>query len=216
MNYLVNNNFEWENIKAVGFDLDGTLYDEFDFITQVYEEIALIYKDHVLDIKDIKAKLLRKWIEKGSSYPNIFKEIAEEYIIDSQKKDEVILESLKIFRNFNTNVDLSERIKFLLCDLGVKYEIFIVTDGSSLLQWNKIKSLKIEKYISKKNIIVTGDYGNSFIKPSKQSVLILEIFKNNNIENNQVVFIGDREVDHQFAINSGFHFLDIKNIFIKL
>jgi len=216
MNYLVNNNFEWENIKAVGFDLDGTLYDEFDFITQVYEEIALIYKDHVLDIKDIKAKLLRKWIEKGSSYPNIFKEIAEEYIIDSQKKDEVILESLKIFRNFNTNVDLSERIKFLLCDLGVKYEIFIVTDGSSLLQWNKIKSLKIEKYISKKNIIVTGDYGNSFIKPSNQSALILEIFTNNNIENNQVVFIGDREVDHQFAINSGFNFLDIKNIFIKL
>ena len=33
-------NFDCRNIKYVGFDLDGTLYDEFDFIYQVYSKIV--------------------------------------------------------------------------------------------------------------------------------------------------------------------------------
>ena len=83
MNYLLSNDFEWKNIKSVGFDIDGTLYDEFDFIDQVYEEISEIFKDYVINIKEIKIKLLHIWLEKGSSYPYIFKEIVDELIIDS-------------------------------------------------------------------------------------------------------------------------------------
>ena len=33
---------DWEPIKYVGFDLDGTLYDESNFISQVYEKIASV------------------------------------------------------------------------------------------------------------------------------------------------------------------------------
>ena len=39
MKYLCNE-IPWERIKAVGFDMDGTIYDEYDFIYQVYQSIA--------------------------------------------------------------------------------------------------------------------------------------------------------------------------------
>ena len=32
----------WEPIKYVGFDLDGTLYDESNFISQVYKKVASV------------------------------------------------------------------------------------------------------------------------------------------------------------------------------
>jgi FMN phosphatase YigB (HAD superfamily) len=215
MNYLLSNDFEWKNIKSVGFDIDGTLYDEFDFIDQVYEEISEIFKDYVINIKEIKIKLLHIWLEKGSSYPYIFKEIVDELIIDSINKECLIDNCLRIFRNFVPNIQLTERAKFLLNDLSSSYELFVVTDGSSLLQWNKINSLKLDQYVSKKNIIVTGDYGILYSKPSTLSISKLHLFNNNRIDCKQVVFIGDREVDLRFADNTGFHFLDIKNLYIK-
>ena len=32
---------DWSHIKYIGFDLDGTLYDEFEFIVQTYKKIIL-------------------------------------------------------------------------------------------------------------------------------------------------------------------------------
>ena len=34
------NKINWDEISYVGFDLDGTLYDEYDFIYNVYLEIS--------------------------------------------------------------------------------------------------------------------------------------------------------------------------------
>ena len=65
MKYLQNKNFDWTNIKAVGFDIDGTLYDEFDFIIKVYDKIADIFKIAKINNTEIKTILLKKWMEKG-------------------------------------------------------------------------------------------------------------------------------------------------------
>ena len=63
-------NVNWNHITSVGFDMDGTLYDEFDFIKQVYSEInkQLILNDSILSF------MTERWLEKGSSYPLIFSE----------------------------------------------------------------------------------------------------------------------------------------------
>ena len=35
-------NHDWGTVQTIGFDLDGTLYDEYEFIAQVYRPIATI------------------------------------------------------------------------------------------------------------------------------------------------------------------------------
>lgn len=44
MKYL-SNSADWRGIHAVEFDIDGTLYDEMEFISQVYRPISQIIAD---------------------------------------------------------------------------------------------------------------------------------------------------------------------------
>ena len=64
---------DWSSITTVGFDMDGTLYDEYDFIKQVYSEI----NSQLIQNNEILLFMNQKWIEKGSSYPHIFDEAYE-------------------------------------------------------------------------------------------------------------------------------------------
>ena len=66
-------NVDWNKIDFVGFDLDGTLYDEFDFISQVYRPIAIILAKATNNCPDaVYDRLLRRWTDMGSSYNKIF------------------------------------------------------------------------------------------------------------------------------------------------
>ena len=207
MKYLCNE-IPWEDIKAIGFDMDGTLYDEFDFIIQVYEPIASLFSNSISDINTIKNSMLLKWLEKGSSYPFIFSEIAVEIGLENDLHEKKIKEALLIYRNFIPTLFLSERIKFLLKEFKGKHELFLVSNGSSTLQWNKIKSLELEKYFDKRNIFVSGDHGKGADKPNLMSLDHLAVF-NKNLKKNEVVFIGDRSNDEGYAKNAGFRFIDV-------
>ena len=213
MKYLCSE-IPWNNIKAVGFDMDGTLYDEFDFIHQVYNPIAKIFSDSNGDSDTIKKSMLKKWLANGSSYPFIFSEIAVETGLRSSEHEKKIKEALILFRNFVPILHLSERIKFLLEGLKKKYELFLVSDGSSILQWNKIKALELENYFKKQNIFVSGDYGEWAEKPTLTSLDHLTVFKKD-LRKNEVVFIGDRIVDENYSKDAGFYFKNVDSIFNK-
>lgn len=211
MKYLCSE-IPWENIKTVGFDMDGTLYDEFDFICQVYHPIAKIFSNLDYDADIIMKTMLLKWLDKGSSYPFIFSETLKETGFEIDRHEKLIKEALLIFRNFNPVLLLSKRIKLLLEELKERYELFLVSDGSSALQWNKIISLGLENYFDKQNIFISGDYGTGTEKPSLASLKHLTVF-NKNLKNNEIVFIGDRIVDENFAKNAGFYFININSVF---
>ena len=70
-----------ENCDHIGFDLDGTLYDEFDFIKQAYKEV-LVQQDELIPAEYLKQAyefMCHRWLEKGSSYPYIFSDGGDEY-----------------------------------------------------------------------------------------------------------------------------------------
>ena len=213
MKYLCNE-VPWGNIRAVGFDMDGTLYDEFDFIYQAYNLIAKVFSNMDYDANEIMKIMLLRWLEKGSSYPLIFSEIATKVGLESNLHEEKINEALLIFRNFMPTIFLSKRIELLLKELRKTHELFLVSDGSSLLQWNKIKALNLENYFKKQNIFISGDHGKGTEKPSLTSLHHLAIF-NKNLKSNEVVFIGDRIIDENYAKKAGFYFVNINSIFNK-
>ncbi|HSH65695.1 MAG TPA: HAD family hydrolase [Bacteroidia bacterium] len=199
----------WNTIKIVGFDVDGTLYDEFEFITQVYQPIAeKIASLSSNEMEEVKNVMLRKWLEKGSSYPFIFSETLVEMHVEENVQEELIEQALRIFRAFVPVISLSERMKWILTELKENYELFIVSDGSSQLQWNKIKSLKLENYVHKENIFISGDHGRDTEKPGLTSLRMLPVFSKE-YHAQEVVFFGDRLKDKQYAKNAGFYFIDI-------
>ena len=195
MNALFDN-IKWNEVKAVGFDMDGTLYDEFEFISQVYSEINIQLINDVEVLRFMK----KRWLEKGSSYPFIFQEAYS--IASSIKMDEdaFVNFAIKIFRDFNPNLYLPQRSKMLLRLLKDKFPLFLITDGSSSLQRKKFLSLGLSDYFENYNVVFTGDFNDEFHKPNIGSLTKISI------KNENLVYFGDRDKDEKFALCSGMQF----------
>jgi len=190
-----------KNIEYIGFDMDGTLYDEFEFISQVYKEISKItgYESYQF--------MCNRWIEKGSSYNKIFDETYDMYGLDLEyTKEEFINKGLEIFRNFSPNISLSTRVKHLLTFYKQNYQIFLISDGNPLLQKKKFFSLGLENFFNDSDVVFTGSYSQDHYKPNTKSIELLDI------DTTKTLFFGDRDIDEIFAKNVGLKFVKVYNM----
>jgi FMN phosphatase YigB (HAD superfamily) len=195
-------NIDWKNITAVGFDMDGTLYDEYNFITQAYTEInrQLIQDEAVLLF------MCCRWIEKGSSYPHIFNEAFEKCNNNPNNQEEFIHKALCIFRNFVPQLSLSNRNKILLSYLQKNFDLFLITDGHYELQKNKYTSLGLSRYFQIENVVFTGKYSSDYHKPNTNSLNYI------NLNLDKSIYFGDRDIDKQFALSSCMQFQKVYNM----
>ena len=188
----------WNNIQYVGFDLDGTLYDEYDFIHQAYNRIdkQLLKDPHSLDF------MLHIWLSKGSSYTRLFNDtyINFEYKYHTSEQ-EFVNKALLILRNTSPKLTLNIRCQYLLNFLSKKYTLFLISDGYYIVQNKKFIALNLSRFFKKNNVFFTNQYGYNFTKPSTDILSLLE-----NINISRSVFFGDREVDEYFAKNAGMKF----------
>ena len=202
----------WSNIKYIGFDLDGTLYDEFEFIIQTYKNIILKNNKffRIEDQTEILKFMTERWLQKGSSYNRIFGETFDQYVTcDISFRKKFIDNALSIFRTCIPDMLLPERNGAILSYIKKNsYNIFLITDGNVELQSQKIRSLGLDKVFNNNNIFFTHKFGSKYEKPS---VTILK-YINISSSPDQVVYVGDREVDQLFAKNAGFKFLKVYNL----
>jgi FMN phosphatase YigB (HAD superfamily) len=193
-----------KNYDAVGFDLDGTLYDEFSFISDFYHSLGIVFKCDLK--KGAKNFACRTWLKFGSEYSFLFQDLYCKYYTGKMSKSEFVNKCLFDYRIFKPNIKLSMKSKKILQAIKKK-KLFLITDGNSNLQLNKIKALKLKKYICEENIFLTGKLGKSFYKPCRK---IIE--KSNIMKVPKVIFFGDRLVDKKFALRCGFDFKYVKNM----
>lgn len=190
-----------------GFDLDGTLYDEFEFINQSYCGIArFISEISTVDYAEIHERISHLWLAYGSSEKDLFQKFFYEY--DIEPKSEYIKKCIEIYRTEEFSLSLPHRSMMMLTRLKEKeIPMFLLTDGDSSLQRRKISALGLNEYFSNKNIFISGDYGREYQKPNT----LINGFINkrfNNISN--VIYFGDRDVDEQYARCSDFKFQRVK------
>lgn len=193
---------------VVGFDLDGTIYDEFEFIAQAYISIAEIisYKLN-MEKSCIYERLCMEWLRYGSSF-NIFQKVIGEEL--SNQNPQLIKECIRSYRKTNFKLKLSVRAEIILETLvKTGCELFIVTDGDRELQRKKIDALGLMRWFTPNNIAISGDYGRDVQKPSTYMATKISALKT---PKKKVMFLGDRYVDWQFANNCGFEFYKIKNM----
>jgi len=195
---------DWNNIKYIGFDLDGTLYDEIEFIKQVYKSIS---ENLFTYNEEIYFFMLKRWVEKGSSYPYIFKETFEKYKKYSLfSENEFISKALYIYRNFYPDLVLNYRTEIILNYCRKNYKIFLISDGNYNLQKNKFKALNLDKYFD--SVYFTGKYGSEFYKPNTKILEKIDF----DFNPKETVFFGDRVQDKEFAMKSGMNFIQVYNM----
>src|SRR5690554_5620600 len=128
----------YQEAKVIGFDLDGTLYDDFDFISRVYREIVEKAGGGPGRREEMMDFMLLRWLEKGSSYPFIFRETQEKYGL----RPDFVEKALMVYRNNSPSLNLSPRVKFLLHRIKKDGKgLFLVTDGNEKLQQKKVETL---------------------------------------------------------------------------
>ncbi|MDR1658501.1 MAG: HAD family hydrolase [Deltaproteobacteria bacterium] len=198
---------DWDPVQAVGFDMDGTLYDEFDFIRQVYPACLEHGAEFLISTKLEEAKkfILTLWLEKGSSYPHIFGESFDCFGRRPEDRETFIGRALDCFRSFRPQLRLPARSAFILNLCRERWPIFLVTDGRPLLQTAKFEALGLADFFPKERRSFTGSLPQGSAKPSPVAYEALNL----PYQGREVVFFGDRKPDFDFALNLGFQFVKV-------
>jgi len=196
-----------DSYENIGFDMDGTLYPEREFIAQVYQPIAEQLGNYCKAPADaIYANLLNRWEEKGSSYPHLFEEVLAFYQVPFAEK--IINQCLAIYRSYEPQLKLADSIIELLNDIRKSKQLFLVTDGNPALQRAKYRALGLDRWFKENEVIFTGDYGASHYKPNVAILHRFEFLEGEDVRRRSI-YIGDREIDRQFAHLAGMDFLHV-------
>lgn len=190
-------------IKAIVFDLDDTLYSEKDFVYGAFEIVSeFIANNKNLESKFIFEQMIKTLDTQGRG--KIFDIVCDENSIDIQIDDLV-----EVYRNSKPKISLfNESIKILDFLKKEGYKLGIITDGISIVQWNKINQLGIEAYVD--SVIVTGDFGDGFSKPNTKS--FIEMAKLFNLKPCEIIYVGDNpNKDFIGAREVGYKTVQIKN-----
>jgi len=188
--------------RAVVFDLDNTVYNEIEYLTKVFEYISLKLK-----IEEVSSFLLDEFSKNGRN--NLYQKLVKNFHL----KNFTIHDFLNCYRNCpveENEIKINPSIYGIIEELyRNKRMIFILTNGNIIQQKNKIKSIDLphKKFI---NIFYASSKGKKFQKPNP--FFINKILLKNSINYNEILFIGDSQVDKQTAINSNIDFKYIHEI----
>ena len=198
-------------IKAIGFDMDDTLYDrdliyqsaydlvtryvvksnvEFEKFNLVYQECSLVeYQKFMSGEKTFDEYQLDRFVD-------AFKELNIDIDIDQAKIFQAIYDYQK------KHVQLRQFMEKILLDLVERddIKIFLLTNGPSDNQRKKIKNLKLDKFFNDDEIFISGDLLVS--KPDRK--MFDYVREKLNIAPSSIVYVGDNlENDVIGAIEAG-------------
>lgn len=160
--------------SAVVLDLDDTLYKEIDFLKSAFREISVLLKQEVG--QDIFHEMMRLF----TSGKEVFGNIIVKYQIRSQNKRDL----LRLYRNHKPNIKLDKHVAEKLEELkNVGVTLGLLTDGRSVTQRNKIKSLGIHDFFEE--ILISEEFGTE--KPDERNFKYMQ----QNIDAEKYIYVGD-------------------------
>jgi len=171
-------------MKAILFDLDDTLYAEFEYVKSGYKAVAeYLSKQCSVDAKVILDNMLSNFKQSGRE--KIFDKIVRTLNLNDSIEVKALL---YIYRIHKPHIKLFKDAIWVLKELRNEgFKLGIITDGLGSVQKNKIEALKIQKYFDL--IICTDDIGPDACKPSLIPFQLA--MKLINIKNNNAYYIGD-------------------------
>ena len=171
-------------MQVVVFDLDDTLYREWDFVRGGFKEVAR----HIADLcHEPPVRIYRELLKVYSLYGrgNTFDHLLKELRLESRCD---VMALVNIYRTHSPKIDLFDDAKDVLFRLKkMKYRLGMITDGCDTVQKGKVVALGIEHYFS--DIIYTHKLGIDYYKPNPLSYNIMA--KDMNCSFRDMVYVGD-------------------------
>ena len=171
-------------LKAVIFDLDDTLYPEKEFVVGGFQAVtkylAKRYKLKQSKIFDI----LKSDFEKGIRRKN-FNLLFEKLNLPEKELKEIIT----VYRNHKPKIklypDAKKILKYLSKNKKIKFGV--ISDGPIKMQRNKITALGIKNYF--KVVTLSDRWGTKYRKPHKKSFKIT--IKKLKVKPREVIYVAD-------------------------
>jgi FMN phosphatase YigB (HAD superfamily) len=186
------------------FDLDNTLYDECHYLFGGYQEIGFfLQKTYSLEPDQITASLIEWYMHQGRH--QLFQRLCEKFNLPKK----IIPQLLHILRtvSFSQPIELYPWAQRLLPQLiSAEKKLYVITNGTPTQQQNKINHLNWGEMSTHIQFILANEYA---AKPNSNSFLLTKIPTS---EKGHTVFIGDSEVDMEFAQNTGIHFIHVSKV----
>lgn len=163
---------------CIVFDLDDTLYKEINYVKSAYRYIATVLSKKGFHADEIYSCLLSSF----SNGKNAFEEINKKFNIDIPISK--YLEWYRFhFPSIPPQKGLLEIMKLLRSH---DIPIGIITDGRSITQRNKIKSLELDKFINDDNVIISEEFGSE--KPCLSNYIY---FSKKYLQAKKFIYVGD-------------------------
>jgi len=188
--------------KVIVFDMDDTLYDEYDFVKSGFNVVAeYLSSQYQLDKQEMYNWMWEAVLENGRGA--IFDNLLKKYDLHSKT---LVRKCISLYRLHKPRIHLPKNSEEVLKELSKKYSLYLVTDGNKIVQQNKVTALNLEKYMKK--CYITYRYGRKHSKPSPYCFHLIE--KKEKVDSSQIVYIGDNPTKDFVGIkSSGFRTIRI-------
>ena len=198
----------FEGRKAVIFDLDGTLYDERDYLSAAWLGIG----------KDLEKK-------QGIPFSQVYKFLEDEFSLHGHTalfnklitafglSAAYLPEALEILRNveisdkINCYPEMTGCLEWLISE-GRK--LFIVTNGNLTQQKNKIKNIEFGALLNHIDVV----YANEIV-PKPDPAVFLFLQKKYQLLKEEVLMVGDSPTDESFSRAAGIDFIHVSKILTR-
>lgn len=173
--------------QVVIFDLDDTLYKEIDFVNSAYHHIdRLLVAEY--DIKPGSAfRVLSKSWKSGL---NPMDELNRHLELKGIHIPDAIRWMVDEYRYHVPTLKLDNNTRLALNIIsGLDIPMYIITDGRSITQRNKIRALGLNEFIPWENVFISEEQGKDKVSPHSFSK-IRERYRPKP-DDNEYIFVGD-------------------------
>ena len=133
------------------FDLDDTLYKEIDFLKSAYKKIS-----DAIGHPDAFDFMLDSYLYGANAFNSVIDRYNLKFSVDKL---------LEIYRKHKPDISLEQDTISTLNALKVRgVKMFLLTDGRSVTQRNKIEALDLYRWFANEDILISEEYGHG--KPS--------------------------------------------------
>lgn len=133
-----------QNVQAIFFDLDYTLYDQRQYLRGAFEDVAYtIANACCLDPASLYRSLLTTWERVGTDYGYLFNEWVAQLGISVQSHIKRCIEAFHAHQP--KGLMLYPGVEQMLQDLKSDYLVGLITDGDAGMQQSKVAALDVEE-----------------------------------------------------------------------
>lgn len=167
-------------IKAVVFDLDDTLYPEYDYVMSGFGAVGE-YAQNQYGIANAKSELEKLFAQSRSG---VFDRFAQNHGLDKA----CVADLLEVYRTHTPNIKLTDEVRQTLIELRSRgYKLGIITDGRPNGQRAKINALGLNKLVDE--VIITDELGGDCRKPNPKAFEIMA--EHFGVTLDQMAYVGD-------------------------